>query len=63
MHGLYEDHHEYDAQIPQILAEWATLIAAGKLHVPIAVIYPPEFNEAIAHMQGGGKVLLKIKED
>lgn len=43
------------------LRDGARLIAAGKLHVPIAAIYTlQEAEQAIAHAQAGGKVLLNI---
>ncbi|MGF6905311.1 zinc-dependent alcohol dehydrogenase family protein [Paraburkholderia sp. GAS348] len=64
LHGFYEDRREYEPKMPEILSESARLIAEGKLHVPVAAVYPmAQFKEAIAHVQRGGKVLLKIKED
>ena len=46
-----------------IIAELAHLLAAGRLHTPIAAVYPLEFiTQAVAHAQQGqrgGKVLLR----
>lgn len=62
-HGFYQDRREYDAKTPGIIEEAAMLIAEGKLRVPVAAVYPlHQFQEAIAHVQRGGKVLLKVKD-
>jgi NADPH:quinone reductase-like Zn-dependent oxidoreductase len=60
--GFYVDRSEYDASLPQIISEAATLIASGNLSVPVAGVYAiDDILAAIAHVQRGGKVLLKLR--
>ena len=60
--GFYLDKHEYDAAVPAIIAQTASLVATGDLHVPIAAIYALEdVCQAIEHVQRGGKALLEFK--
>ncbi|WP_367847894.1 zinc-dependent alcohol dehydrogenase family protein [Rhodoferax sp. WC2427] len=59
--GFYLDKPEYESAVPSIIAETAELVASGKLRVPVTAIYGiEEVGEAIAHVQKGGKALLKL---
>ncbi|MCC7252869.1 zinc-dependent alcohol dehydrogenase family protein [Hyphomicrobium sp.] len=59
--GFYLDRTEYDAILPNVIAETADLIASGKLHVPVAAVYKiDEVGRAIEHVQKGGKALLSL---
>ncbi|MFJ3485919.1 zinc-dependent alcohol dehydrogenase family protein [Pseudomonas sp. NPDC090202] len=61
LHNFYQAKKEYVAKIPQILHEAVALIAAGKLQVPVAAVYPlAQVKDAIIHTRKGGKVLLAI---
>lgn len=63
LHSFYQARKEFLPKIPEILRESTELIRSGKLHVPIAAIYPmSSIKEAVAHTQRGGKVLLQIAE-
>lgn len=44
-----------------VVPEAAPLVVSGQPHVPIAATYPLEaIDEAVAHAQRGGKILLEI---
>jgi NADPH:quinone reductase-like Zn-dependent oxidoreductase len=59
--GFYLDKPEYEGSVPAIIAEVAALVASGKLRVPVAAEYGLEdVGQAIAHVQKGGKALLKL---
>lgn len=59
--GFFVDKPAYAAAVAAIVAESAQLVASGKLRVPVAAVYPMEsLGQAIAHAQGGGKVLLAL---
>ncbi|MDB5527289.1 MAG: alcohol dehydrogenase [Devosia sp.] len=60
--GLFLGDPAHVASFLALIKEGARLIAAGKLNVPVAAIYPlSAIKQAIAHVQKGGKVLLDIK--
>ncbi|MFJ3524257.1 zinc-dependent alcohol dehydrogenase family protein [Pseudomonas sp. NPDC090203] len=63
LHNFYQARKEFLPKIPEILRESIELIRTGKLHVPVAAIYPmSSIKEAVAHTQRGGKVLLGIAD-
>ncbi|MFF4517306.1 hypothetical protein [Streptomyces mirabilis] len=54
---MYQD--EYLPRHPDLAAESARLVAAGKLTLPSAPLYKAkDFTEALAYMEKNGKVLL-----
>lgn len=64
LHNFYQARKEFLPKIPGILSEATELIRTGKLHVPIAAVYPMSaIKEAVAHTQRGGKVLLRIADN
>jgi NADPH:quinone reductase-like Zn-dependent oxidoreductase len=61
MRGFWLGHREFAAKAAPALAQAATMIASGRLHIPVARTYPlSSIKEAIAHAQRGGKVLLDV---
>jgi NADPH:quinone reductase-like Zn-dependent oxidoreductase len=59
--GFFLGHSQHAAKFPALIKQAARLIAAGKLCVPVAAVYPlAAVKEAVAHVQRGGKVLLDI---
>ena len=61
MTGLFIGNPEHARKFPTAIQQSAKLIAAGKLRVPVAAVYPlSSVKEAVAHAQRGGKVLLDI---
>jgi NADPH:quinone reductase-like Zn-dependent oxidoreductase len=61
LHNFYQNKKEYAPKIPDILLEAVELIRTGKLHVPVAEVYPlSAVKDAIVHTRNGGKVLLEI---
>jgi len=61
--GFWEGAPQLGAKITAAKREGAELIASGRLEVPIAATYPlSAIAEAVAHVERGGKVLLKVAE-
>src|SRR5258707_8013642 len=59
--GFFLGHPHHSDKIPELIRAAPTLIARGKLHVPVAAVYPlSSIKDAIAHVRKGGKVLLDI---
>src|SRR5437899_3322209 len=61
MRGFWLGHPEIAAKIAPAIAQAATMIASGRVQVPVAAIYPlSAIKDAVAHVQRGGKILLDI---
>jgi NADPH:quinone reductase-like Zn-dependent oxidoreductase len=61
MRGFWLGHPEFAAKIAPAAAQAATIIAAGRVRIPVAATYPlASIKEAVAHTQRGGKVLLDV---
>jgi NADPH:quinone reductase-like Zn-dependent oxidoreductase len=61
MRGFWLGHPEFAAKIAPAAAQAATMIAASRVHIPVAGTYPlSSIKEALAHAQRGGKVLLDV---
>ncbi len=61
MRGFWLGHPEIAAKIVPAVAQAATMIASGRVHVPVAATYPlSSIKEAVAHAQRGGKILLDV---
>lgn len=61
LHTFYMARPDYQPKVPALLREGASLIANGKINVPISAVYPlSSVKEAIAHTERGGKVLLDL---
>jgi NADPH:quinone reductase-like Zn-dependent oxidoreductase len=59
--SLFIGHSQYLEKFPDLINQAAKLVADGKLHVPIAAVYPlTSIKDALRHAQEGGKVLLEI---
>jgi NADPH:quinone reductase-like Zn-dependent oxidoreductase len=59
IHGFWMYYEDYLPKIRAALTEAATVVASGKLTLPIITAYKPsQIKEAIEHSQRGGKVLL-----
>lgn len=59
--GFFMYHPEYADKLNDAIAEGARLLAADKLHVPVAAEYAlSEIKAAVAHLQSGGKILLNL---
>jgi NADPH:quinone reductase-like Zn-dependent oxidoreductase len=60
---FYQNRPQFRAKVPALLREAARMVAAGRLHTPVARTYRlSEVAEAIAHTLAGGKVLLDVAE-
>jgi NADPH:quinone reductase-like Zn-dependent oxidoreductase len=54
-------HPEIAAKIAPAVMQAATMIASGRVHIPVAGAYPlSSIKEAVAHAQRGGKILLDV---
>jgi NADPH:quinone reductase-like Zn-dependent oxidoreductase len=61
MRGFFMGHPEMAAKLAPAVAQAATMIASGEVHIPVAATYPlSAIKEAVAHAQRGGKILLEI---
>ena len=61
MRGFWLGYPEIAAKIAPAVAQAATMIASGRVQVPVAAIYPlSAIKDAVAHVQRGGKILLDI---
>jgi NADPH:quinone reductase-like Zn-dependent oxidoreductase len=61
MRGFFMGHPEFAAKLAPAVAQAATMIASGQVHIPVAATYPlSAIKEAVAHAQRGGKVLLDV---
>jgi NADPH:quinone reductase-like Zn-dependent oxidoreductase len=61
LRGFWLGHPEIAAKIAPAVAQAATMIASGRVQVPVAAIYPlSAIKDAVAHVQRGGKILLDI---
>ena len=59
--GFWLGHPEYEVKGAPAIKEAAEMIASGQVHIPIAATYPlSSINEAVAHAQRGGKILLNV---
>jgi len=61
MRGFWLGHPEIAAKIAPAAVQAATMIASGRVHIPVAGTYPlSSIKEAVAHAQRGGKILLDV---
>src|SRR5882757_3159888 len=61
MRGFWLGHPEFAAKLAPAVAQAATMIAAGRIHIPVAATYPlSSIKEAVTHAQRGGKILLDV---
>jgi NADPH:quinone reductase-like Zn-dependent oxidoreductase len=61
MRGFWLGHPESAMKVAPAVAQAATMIANGAVHIPVAGTYPlSSIKEAIAHAQRGGKILLDV---
>jgi NADPH:quinone reductase-like Zn-dependent oxidoreductase len=61
MRGFWLGHPEIAAKIAPAVAQAATMIASGQVHIPVARTYPlSAIRDAVAHVQRGGKILLDV---
>jgi NADPH:quinone reductase-like Zn-dependent oxidoreductase len=61
LRGFWLGHPGIAAKIAPAVAQAATMIASGRVQVPVAAIYPlSAIKDAVAHVQRGGKILLDI---
>src|SRR5882672_8816629 len=61
MRGFWLGHPEFAAKVAPAVAQAATMIASGLVHIPVAGTYPlSSIKEAVAHAQRGGKILLDV---
>jgi NADPH:quinone reductase-like Zn-dependent oxidoreductase len=59
--GFFLGHPQHATKFPALIQEAATLVASGKLNVPIAAVYPlSSIKEALTHSKNGGKVMLDM---
>lgn len=53
---------QYAPKIPAIVSEAAQLVGLGKLHTPVAAVYPvSDYARAVTHAIEGGKVVLDLR--
>ena len=61
MRGFFLGHPEFAAKVAPTVVQAAKMIAAGRVHIPVAETYPlSSIKKAIAHAQRGGKILLDV---
>jgi NADPH:quinone reductase-like Zn-dependent oxidoreductase len=61
MRGFWLGHPEAAAKSAPAVAQAAEMIASGLVHVPVTATYAlSSINEAVAHAQRGGKILLDV---
>jgi NADPH:quinone reductase-like Zn-dependent oxidoreductase len=54
-------HPEVATKIAPAVAQAATMIASGRVHIPVAATYPlSSIKEAVSHALRGGKILLDV---
>src|SRR5258706_11697409 len=59
--GFFMAHPEFAAKLAPAAVEAAQMIASGRAHIPVAATYYlSSINEAVAHAQRGGKILLEV---
>jgi NADPH:quinone reductase-like Zn-dependent oxidoreductase len=59
--GFWLGHPEIASKIAPAVAQAASMIASGRVHIPVAETYPlSAIKEAVAHAQRGGKILLDV---
>jgi NADPH:quinone reductase-like Zn-dependent oxidoreductase len=59
--GFFMGHAEFAAKLAPAAAQAAEMIASGRINIPVAATYPlASINEAVAHAQRGGKILLDV---
>lgn len=64
LRGFFMYHPEFSSSLGSAVTEGARLLAANKLHVPVAAEYAlNDITKAVAHLQAGGKVLLNMGGD
>jgi NADPH:quinone reductase-like Zn-dependent oxidoreductase len=61
LRGFWLGHPESTAKLAPAVVQAATMIASGRVHIPVAGTYPlSSIKEAVAHAQRGGKILLDV---
>jgi NADPH:quinone reductase-like Zn-dependent oxidoreductase len=61
MRGFWLGHPEVAAKVAPAIVQAATMIASGRVHIPVAATYPlSAIKDAVAHVQRGGKILLDV---
>ena len=61
MRGFWLGHPEISAKIAPAVVQAASMIASGRVHIPVARTYPlSSIKDAVAHVQRGGKILLDV---
>jgi NADPH:quinone reductase-like Zn-dependent oxidoreductase len=61
MRGFWLGHPEIASKFAPAIAQAASMIASGRVHIPVAATYPlSAIKDAVAHEQRGGKVLLDV---
>jgi NADPH:quinone reductase-like Zn-dependent oxidoreductase len=59
--GFWLGHPEFAAKIAPAIVQAASMIASGRVHIPVAETYPlSAIKDAVAHAERGGKILLDI---
>lgn len=62
LYSFYQNRPEYAPKLSAILLEAASLIAKGKLNVPIAATFAArDYELAVDHARAGGKVMLDLR--
>ena len=63
IHGFWMYYEEFLPRIPAALTEAASIVASGKLSLPVSATYKPSLvRDAIEHYKRGGKVLLDFND-
>ena len=61
MRGFWLGHTEFAVKMAPAVVQAAKMIASGRVHIPVAGIYPlSSIKKAITHAQRGGKILLDV---
>jgi NADPH:quinone reductase-like Zn-dependent oxidoreductase len=61
LRGFWLGHPESTAKLAPAVVQAATMIASGRVHIPVAGTYPlSSIKQAVAHAQRGGKILLDV---
>jgi NADPH:quinone reductase-like Zn-dependent oxidoreductase len=61
LRGFWLGHPESAAKLAPAVVQAATMVASGRVRIPVAGTYPlSSIKEAVAHAQRGGKILLDV---
>jgi NADPH:quinone reductase-like Zn-dependent oxidoreductase len=61
--GVFIGHPRHAAKYPEVIGQAAQLMAAGKIQIPVAAVYPLTESKALGHAKRGGKVPFNLQDN